>query len=83
MTAYVRGEDHHRAKLTEDDVKTIRRLHNERLQHLREAAMAEETMRHHRSLARHRTLRAIAESYGIHPETCRQIVSREDWGHVR
>ncbi len=61
------GVDHWNAKLTEDDVRLIRALVEERAMHLAEA--------------RKLTDAAIAEKFEVHPNTIWKVY-RTSWTHV-
>lgn len=63
-----RGADRWNAKLTEDDVRLIRALVDERAMHLAEA--------------RKLTDAVIAEKFEIHPNTVRKIIDGAAWGHL-
>lgn len=65
-----RGEELPWAKLTEDDVRLIRRIHSEG---------AEQIKRIQSSC----TAKALAEKFGVHMGTVEKLLRYETWRHVR
>jgi len=64
----LRGEALPQSKLTDDDVRLIRALVEERRQLTQQA----------RSLSNAR----IAEKFGVHERSVEKIINGEQWGHV-
>ena len=64
----VRGSRHRNSKLTEDDVRLIRQLLDERAEHLRKA--------------KELSARRIAEKFEVNVRTIDKIGYRESWIHV-
>lgn len=63
-----RGQDLPQSRLTEDDVRTIRELIDQRSELLLQA--------------RELSNRKIAERFGVHFRTIERIATGETWGHV-
>jgi len=67
-TKVKRGEELPQSRLTDDDVRTIRELIDQRSELLRQA--------------RELSNRKIAEKFGVHFRTIDRIATGETWGHV-
>jgi len=66
---FKRGSDLPHSKLTEDDVRMIRSLHEYKK---RQVEMLNETL----------GIKALAEKYGVHERTIEKVLSYDGWRHA-
>jgi hypothetical protein len=64
-----RGSELPWAKLTEDDVRFCRELHEQGRRQIRQAL-------------EYCTAKALAEKFAVHKRTMEKVLSGESWGHV-
>ena len=77
----LRGMDSAKAKLTDDDVREIRRLYEiKELKHNPSAWNAKCRLK--KEMHRKYTLTNLAEKYGVGRECIRRIVHRYSWAHI-
>lgn len=69
MTPRNRGEGHHRAKLSDDDIRLIRQAQETRAMHIAEARKLSD--------------KALAEKFGVSRATIGRVLYGEAWGHVK